>query len=416
MQYIGLLDCNNFFVSCERLFRPDLKMRPVVVLSSNDGCVIARSKEIKDIGIPMGVPYFQIKDTLREINAVSFSTHFALYRDISRRVFDVVREHFDTVEQYSIDECFFSFESDSPEELLAGLKATVEQVVGIPVSVGASSSKTRAKYVNGIAKKTTGIAVWGENEWLAKSSDISLYEIWGVGKGRMDVFKKHGLKTVADFCALEERMVSKLFGVEGSRLYHELHGRCADGVKRSVVAQKSIMNTRSFANTTTDIQVLRDALLYHLHQGVKDLENMNLLAQNIRVLILPSRHGDYVLQGSSLDYSCSATKDLFVLEEIVMKLLSECYRPGVPYKKAGVIISNLVSPASQTESLFAADAKAQNTKAASEAMFAINKKHGADLLQLGRLSTKAASFGSKKELLSPAYTTNWTQLRTVLAK
>ncbi len=416
MSYIGLLDCNNFFVSCERLFRPDLKYRPVVVLSSNDGCVIARSKEIKDIGIAMGVPYFQIKDTLREINAVTFSTHFALYRDISKRVFEVVREHFDTVEQYSIDECFFTFDSDNPKETLLELKSKVEQAVGIPVSLGAASSKTRAKYVNGIAKKTTGVAVWGEEEWIAQTPDISMYEIWGVGKGRMDQFKKHGLKTIADFCTLESRVVSKLFGVEGSRLHAELNGISVDSVKRASVAQKSIMNTRSFANTTTDTEVLRDALLYHLHQGVKDLESMGLLVQNLRVLILPSRHGDYMLQGSSKDYSFAATKDLFALEQVVIRLLSECYRPGVPYKKAGIILSNLVPSGGQTESLFPEDNKTQNTKVVSEALFAINKKHGADTLQLGRLTSSSPAWEVKKELSSPAYTTNWSQLKTVLAK
>ncbi|MFM2423981.1 MAG: hypothetical protein RLZZ70_370, partial [Candidatus Parcubacteria bacterium] len=145
MQYVGLIDCNNFFVSCERLFRPDLRAVPVLVLSSNDGCVVARSREIKDMGIPMGVPYFQIKDILKDTGTVCFSSHFALYRDISSRVFSVVREQFSRVEQYSIDEAFFTFEADSlpeAERLLTTLKALVEQRIGIPVTVGAAASKT----------------------------------------------------------------------------------------------------------------------------------------------------------------------------------------------------------------------------------------------------------------------------------
>lgn len=416
MQYIALLDCNNFFVSCERLFRPDLKQRPVVVLSSNDGCVIARSKEIKDIGIPMGVPYFQIKDTLREINAVTFSTHFALYRDISKRVFEVVREHFDTVEQYSIDECFIRFESKDPEGEIIKLKQVVEQRVGIPVSIGVSSSKTRAKYVNSVAKKTNGIAVWGEARFQEEVSLISLYEIWGVGKGRTDQFKKHGIKTVADLTALSPAIVAKLFGVEGSRLFMELNGTEAYLVTQAKPSQKTIMNTRSFANTTNELPVLRDALLYHLHQGVKDLQTMDLQAKVLRILLGTSRHGDYMLQGSSLSCSFSPTQDLFTLEKVAIKLLSECFKPDVPYKKAGVILADLVAVGAQTESLFGVSEKEAGTKVLTKTLHEINRKLGSDSLQLGRVSSDLSSWSVRKDLLSPAYTTNWSQLKTVLAR
>lgn len=416
MHYIGLLDCNNFFVSCERLFRPDLKFCPVVVLSSNDGCVIARSKEIKDIGIPMGVPYFQIKDTLKEIKAVTFSTHFALYRDISKRVFEVVREHFDTVEQYSIDECFFRFESDNPTELVRQLKIAVEQQVGIPVSIGVSSSKTRAKYVNGVAKKTNGIAVWDEAAWQEVAPEILLYEIWGVGKGRNDQFKKHGIKTVADFVALSPAIVSKLFGVEGSRLLMELQGISAYPVTRVKPIQKTVMNTRSFANTTNELPALRDAVLYHLHQGVKDLETMGLQAQALRVLLGTSRHGDYLLHGSSLEHSFSPTKDLFALEKVALQLLGACYKSGVPYKKAGIILSGLVPLGTKTESLFGVDAKEWGTQVLSQTLHEINQKYGMDTLQLGRVNKNVGAWGVRKDLLSPAYTTNWKELKTVLAK
>ena len=416
MQHIGLLDCNNFFVSCERLFRPDLKGRPVVVLSSNDGCVIARSKEIKDIGIPMGVPYFQIKDILKESNAVTFSTHFALYRDISKRVFEVVRESFATVEQYSIDECFFSFESDDPLSVIKALKEEVEKQVGIPVSVGVSSSKTRAKYVNSVAKKTNGLAVWTEANWQQNASKISLYEIWGVGRGRNDEFKKHGLVTVADLCALEPRTVAKLFGVEGSRLQTELQGTAVSSVKSLVSIQQSIMNTRSFRDTTTSLAVLEDALLYHLHEGVKDLTAMQLAARKMRVLIQPSRHGDYVLQGASLEMSFPATKDLFVLQKIALQLLKTCFKADVPYKRAGVILSDLVSTETETMDLFGQGKESKKTESLTEALFSINHKHGKGALKLGRLSVKTNAWEVRKDSVSPSYTTNWSDLKTVFAK
>lgn len=156
MKYIAVLDCNNFFVSCERLFRPDLRHRPVVVLSSNDGCVVARSQEVKDMGISMGIPAFQIKDIIKDRDITTFSSNFTLYRDISARVMAVLKQEVQRMEQYSIDEAFFEVESKSEEALslfLVGLKKKIELSVGIPVSLGTAATKTQAKYANRLAKK-----------------------------------------------------------------------------------------------------------------------------------------------------------------------------------------------------------------------------------------------------------------------
>jgi DNA polymerase V len=415
MKYIGLLDCNNFFVSCERLFRPDLIGRPVVVLSSNDGCVVARSKEIKDNGIPMGVPYFQIKDIMKEIGAVSFSSHFALYRDISRRVFEVVRQTFDNIEQYSIDECFFAFESDDPEKLVRELKRQVELLVGIPVSVGVSTSKTCAKYVNSVAKRTGGIAVWDESKWGSEIAKIKLSDIWGVGSERAKAFSQKGIIFVSDLLATDTAVVAKLFGIEGVRLKSELLGVEVLGVKRQSIAQKSVMSTRSFAATSSDFAVLEDAVKYHLHQGVKDLENMDLLATGLRVMIAPSRHSDYALQGAS-EYVVltQATRDLFVLQQAAQRLLKACFKPDVPYKKAGIVLTGLVSPLGTTGTLFGEEnAALERTSQLSKTIFDINKKHGKSLLQLGRAENKISSWSSKSESVSPSYTTEWSQIKVV---
>ncbi len=415
MKYIGLLDCNNFFVSCERLFRPDLLGKPVVVLSSNDGCVVARSKEIKDKGIPMGVPYFQIKDIMKEVGAVSFSSHFSLYRDISRRVFEVVRQSFDDIEQYSIDECFFTFESEDPEKLVTDLKRQVERLVGIPVSVGVSNSKTRAKYVNSVAKRTGGIALWDESNWQSEVANIKLAEIWGVGRERAKAFSEKGILTVADLLKTETQVIAKLFGIEGVRLKSELSGQPVLALKSQRIAQKSVMSTRSFAHTTSDMAVLEDAVKYHLYQGVKDLENMDLLATGLRVMIAPSRHGDYALQGASKDVVLtSATRDIFVLQQAAQGLLEACYKSDVPYKKAGIILTGLVSPLGETPSLFASgEAALQTTAELSKTIFEINKKHGKSLLQLGRAENKISTWSSKSESVSPSYTTSWSQIKVV---
>ncbi len=417
MKQIGLIDCNNFFVSCERLFRPDLIGKPVVVLSSNDGCVVARSQEIKDKGIPMGVPYFQIKDSLAEMKAAVFSSHFALYRDVSRRVFEVVRGHYQEIEQYSIDESFFSFESNEPEVLMKFLKRQVEQKVGIPVSIGVSTSKTRSKYVNSVAKKTGGIAVWDNAMWNTNASNIRLSEIWGVGAGRSKKFAEKGIVTVADLLCLETSAVGLLFGLEGVRLQAELAGSSVIELRKQKPSQKSVMSTRSFATTISDYTVLQDAIFYHLYQGVEDLEMMNLLATSLRVMIAPSRHGDFVLQGASKEVLLAVpTKDLFVLQGIAKELLKACFVSGVPYKKAGIVLSGLVLPQSLTGSLFGMEVgKDGLTAELSQTILNINKQHGKNLLQLGRSTSSAPSWGTRKDSISPAYTTNWSDLCVVRA-
>ncbi len=417
MKYIGLIDCNNFFVSCERLFRPDLNNRPVVVLSSNDGCVVARSKEIKDIGIPMGVPYFQVKDIMSEIKAVAFSSHFTLYRDISRRVFEVVSQKFEFIEQYSIDEAFFHFESNDPRSEIEDLKRQVEMLVGIPVSVGVSTSKTRAKYVNSVAKRTGGIAIWGDEDWGQKYELIKISEIWGVGRERTKAFAEKGIVNVKDLIALNSSIVAKFFGIEGVRLQAELLGKSVLEVKNQRIAQKSIMSTRSFAKTTTEYSVVEDAIIYHLYQGVKDLESMDLLANSLKIMIFPSRYGDYAFHGSVEEVTLTEpTRDLFILQKIAKKLLNKSFKSDVPYKKAGIVFANLVSPKSVSISLFTNEKSVSSiTSELSKTLFDLNKKHGKDLIKLGRVEGSSTAWNSKKEALSPAYTTNWSDLKIVRA-
>jgi len=416
MKYIALLDCNNFFVSCERLFRPDLLGRPVVVLSSNDGCVVARSKEIKDKGIPMGVPYFQIKDTLLGMNAAVFSSHFALYRDVSRRVFEVVRTYQPEIEQYSIDECFFTFESDDPLAVVEEIKKRVEQVVGIPVSIGVASSKTRAKYVNSVAKKTTGIALMTEEEWVSSAPGIRLSEIWGVGSRRSRQFDTHGIKSVADLLATPHSRIETLFGVEGVRLKAELSGQAVFGITARRPLQKSLMSTRSFAKETKEYEVLLNAIKYHLYQVVQDLESMDAKTNVIRVMIAPSRYGDYAFYGSSLETVLTIpTRDIFTLQEAAVGLLRKAFNPEVPYKKAGVVLSGISVTEAETMSLFAGPAEESDaTKSAvSAAIFSINKKHGKALVQLGSVTGTNLAWQSRKDSVSPSYTTSWADLKVV---
>lgn len=412
--WVGLLDCNNFFVSCERLFRPDLKTTPVVVLSSNDGCVVARSKEIKDKGIPMGVPYFQIKDTLKDIKGIAFSSHFALYRDISRRVFEIMKRELGTVEQYSIDEAFFILKGSEAEVRahITHLKDTVEREVGIPVSIGVANSKTAAKYASSVAKKTGGLFVLWTKEHTEALLETKLRDIWGVGLRTTELFKKHGLIIVGDMVALERRQISSLFGVQGERLWLELQGIPAVGASNAHSTQQSILSSRSFKGTTTDKAVLKDAVAYHVRHAAEDLRSMKHKTSSIQVMLGTSRHGDYFMQGGfEVTLFATPTSDSFVLLKAADALVERIYKADVPYKKAGILLQHFTPETLQQMDLSSSTTQSK-TSTLMPVMDALNKRSGGATLLLGsHLKTVAweASRGSR----SPAYTTSWNDIATV---
>lgn len=412
--WIGLLDCNNFFVSCERLFRPDLKNRPVVVLSSNDGCIVARSKEIKDKGIGMGVPYFQVKDTLKDIKAVAFSSHFALYRDLSRRVFEVMARELGQVEQYSIDEAFFTMEGSEASviSLITQLKDTVEREVGVPVSIGVATSKTVAKYAGSVAKKTGGLFVLSTPEHQETLKLAKLSDIWGIGLRTALTYKKHSLLTVGDLLAQERRQIISLFGVHGERLWLELQGIPAVGASSAHSTKRSILSSRSFKGTTTDKAVLKDAVAYHVRHAAEDLRSMKLKTNSIQVMLGTSHHGDYFIQGGfDVALLNTPTSDSFVLLKAADALVEHIYKADVPYKKAGILLQHFTPEALQQMDLFT-DTTESKTSTLMPVMDALNKRSGGATLLLGS-HLKTGAWESSRESRSPAYTTSWNEIVTV---
>ena len=416
MQYIGVIDCNNFFVSCERLFRPDLVGKPVVVLSSNDGCVVARSQEIKDMGVPMGVPYFQIKDTFKKANVTVFSSHFTLYRDISARVFSVVKTLLPTKEQYSIDEAFFTFEAATPaaaEVALRQIKIEVERRVGIPVSIGLAATKTQAKYANRLAKKAGGVVVLTVESWQELVTTIPLGDIWGVGRHMVVHYRTSGITTVAELLAAETARIGNVFGIAGLRLQAELAGQVQYPVAEVTTEQKSIMSSRSFKDATKDIAVVKDSVAYHVRQATAELRSFGLCAQSISVSIRPSRHGDYVLRGGSiLTLLTSPTADTAELIATALLMVDQLFEAEVPYKKAGVVLGQFVTATMVQPSLFSPVSAAPKTNSLMETIDVVNAKFGRDMIQVGR-QIASATWASKQADLSPAYTTNWDKLAVV---
>ena len=414
MALIGVVDCNNFFVSCERLFRPDLEGKPVAVLSSNDGCFVARSQEVKDMGIPMGVPYFKVKDIVKDNEITLFSSHFALYRDVSRRVFKLLDELLDDVEQYSVDEAFFvAPEETDPTSLAAKIKSEIELQIGIPVSVGIAHSKTQAKYAVGVAKRTTGIKILESDEWEELKPEIKLSELWGVGGKSAVKYRKEGYETVSDLLQADQARVKKLFGVVGERLVAELKGERRHKALSQKAEQKSMMSTRSFKDVAENILILEDAVAYHTRHIAANLRKQNQLASVVRVSIRPGRHGDFALQGSFREAILpQPTNDTFALLKVTQKLLKEAYKTGVPYKKAGVSVGHMVPADMIQQTLFRTGAGANNKLL--DVVDFINKKSGSELISIGD-RRRGSSWQARKDMVSPAYTTKWGDVAVVKA-
>lgn len=409
--YIGLLDCNNFFVSCERLFRPDLNNKPVLVLSGNDGCVVARSQEIKDIGIPMGVPYFKIKDMVKKHDITTFSSNFSLYRDISRRVISLMSQELEMVEQYSIDEAFFTL-SDNIDNQALKLKALVETQIGIPVSVGVARTKTQAKYASKLAKNSScGVSILQDSDWNELLKDLELGKIWGVGGQTVSHFKQYGLTSVADFIALEKPQVQKIFGVKGLHLQAELIGQSIEGVLNKIEVKQSLTSSRSFPQVSSDKAIVMDAIAFHVRQVAKDLRKYNLETKSIRVSILPSRHGDFGFYGGSLEAILPvSTANSITLMKVASELVDRLFEVNIPYKKAGVTVVGLVSGEVKQAHLFP-EQQVEKTNVLMKIIDHLNQSTGREVVMIGS-HLREQKWRSRTDMLSPAYTTKWTDLAT----
>ncbi len=418
MRYVAVLDCNNFFVSCERLFRPDLAQVPVAVLSSNDGCIVARSQEVKDSGIPMGVPYFQVKDILKDIGAVCFSSHFALYRDISSRVFSVVKEYCGSIEQYSIDEAFFCFERASDEEArhyVTSLKLRVERWIGIPVSIGVSDTKTRAKLVNAFAKKNGGITVSVGDDFLERFGETTLSEVWGVGRQLTSIYRQLQIVTINDLLRATTDVIRNHTHLPGVSLQAELRGEMVYRVTGQSDLPKSIMSTRSFAKKTNDLNVIKDALSYHVRTVFADLRQHNLMATNMRVLLYTARHSDWRFFGGSQEVSFGVpTATTVVALTEALQAIDKLYEVGVPYNKTGVVVYGLLPKTFVSQTLFVEEERVIKQTAMDAVIDHINHQFGRHAIVVGSFA-REATWQPKHEQRSPAYTTQWTSLQTVLA-
>jgi DNA polymerase V len=412
MKYIGLLDCNNFFVSCERVFRPDLANQPVLVMSSNDGCVVARSQEVKDMGIPMGVPVFQIKDIIKDKQITTFSSNFTLYRDFSRRVFLLLKEMVPQMEQYSIDEAFFTSTFDSPEEAvkrLQEIRTHIIKATGIPVSIGLSYTKTQAKHASKVAKKSNGVFVATTDWWTSNAALIPLGDIWGVGRQLRERYTKYQIVSVADLISAPTATVEHVAGVVGRRLQDELCGVSIDVVTNKRSLPKSIMSTQSFGVATSRKTVVLEALFYHLDQIIDDLRTYRLNASVLHVVMRPSRYQTDQYFPVVTHPLGEPTRDLFYLREVIKKVVQEHFNDEILYKKAGIYVTGLVPEDQVTLSLLPDESLHKKSDISS--LLESLPVGFRQLISPGGNYQK--SWRAKRDQVSPSYTTDWTAIPNV---
>ena len=343
---VALIDCNSFYVSCERLFNPKINNKPAVVLSNNDGCVISRSTEAKRLGIKMGEPYFKVKELVRKNNVNIFSSNYALYGDISRRVMKTLKSFSDKIEIYSIDEAFVDLSHVEDKEIENYGKEIRERILkwtGIPTSVGISNTKTLSKVANHIAKKNkTGVIHLKENiDSYLKKFHIS--DIWGVGKQLSKLYIKNGIDTAYKLKNISNTWVKKSTNVLGAKTVMELRGITCINLETQETKRKSCCVSRSFGKKVESLEKLQESITTHCLNAAEKIRNDNQTTRSITIYIRTSpfdKNRRYYSNSITIDLPV-ATSNSLELVKMAIKGLKKIYKYGYFYQKTGIVLSKL---------------------------------------------------------------------------
>lgn len=384
---IALVDCNNFYTSCERVFRPDLENRPVVVLSNNDGCIISRSPEAKALNIAMGSPFFKIKSELQQKDVAIFSSNYTLYGDMSSRVVECMDCFSDQVEVYSVDEAFakFNFYDNELQLRAEQMRAQILQWVGIPVKVGIAPSKTLAKVAATYAKKKrSGVFVLKEKSHINQIlKETPIEKVWGVGRGFQKFLAQFSITTAWEFKELPNQFIRKHMGVVGLRMAHELRGQACLPFHTIAKRRKMILTSRSFSHPVIDYKELKEAVSAYVHECSGKLRNEHLVASEIVVSIETFRHRKNQPQNNAkLSYSLSSPTDsIIVLNKVALQLLSIIFKPNHKYKKAGITLLGL-QPKNRSQASLFHPIEQTNSQALMKTIDSLNQKHGNNTIKL----------------------------------
>ncbi|ELE1939498.1 translesion error-prone DNA polymerase V subunit UmuC [Vibrio cholerae] len=421
MPVFALVDCNNFYASCEKLFRPDLKDTPIVVLSNNDGCVVARSREAKLLGIKMGVPVFQIKAEMQRHGILAFSSNYALYADLSSRVMRTLEEMAPRVEVYSIDEAFLDLtgveSAISFVEFGQQVRERIGHWIGITVCVGIAPTKTLAKLANHAAKKypaTQGVVdLTNPDRQRRLLALVPVDDVWGVGRRLSKRLNALGIITALDLANASPRAIRDQFSVVLERTVRELNGESCIELEEIPPTKKQIVCSRSFGVKVTQFELLREAVCGYATRATEKLRKEQQQAKVLTVFIRTSPFKDNELQ-----YSNSASGELLIPScdtrdfiELANHLLKRIWKDGFRYAKAGVMLSDFYDLGMFQPGLFDDVSTRSNSQKLMSVLDTINQSGAGKVFFAGQGTKK--DWSMKREHLSPAYTTRWDQLPRV---
>jgi len=416
---IALVDCNNFYASCERVFNPKLWGVPVVVLSNNDGMIVARSNEAKALGIKMGEPLFKVQNLVKKYGVKVFSSNYVLYGDMSCRVMNCLSQYSPDVEIYSIDEAFLNlkgFESRNLVKYGTDLRNTVKQWTGIPVSIGIAKTKTLAKLANHIAKKDPKfkgvLNIYYEddvNEFL-KRTEVS--DIWGVGRQYTKLLNNHNIKTAYDFIQLDDNWIKKKMTVMGLRTAMELRGIPCITLETSPSPKKAIISSRSFSKLTSNKQDIRESVAFFTSIAAQKLRKQRSAASLLTVFLrtnpfkdIPQYHNGVLVQ---LPLPTDSTSEMI---SYAMKGVEQIFRWGFQYQKVGVMLAGIVPRDRNQYILFDREDRERMDKI-NDVIDEINKEMGAWTISFAATGTNR-NWKTRADMKSPRYTTNWEELLKV---
>lgn len=424
MYYYGIVDCNNFFVSCERVFDPSLKGHPTVVLSNNDGCFIARSPEAKALGLPMGGPAFKYEEIIKKNNVKLFSPNFTLYTDMSRRIMDIVDRFAMNVELYSIDESFFTLSGETAlterEKICRSMRESILQETGIPVSIGLATSKTLAKLAGDHAKSLPyfkgffDLTTLDEKQKGSLLCQTELSDIWGIGRRFEKRLNRVGMKNAYDLMVADGFSLRKITNVMVYRTHLELRGISAFDLDMIRNVKKSIASTRSFGKPLKDPRLIKEAISSYCAIAGRKLREDRSIATDLYLFILTNPHaksGYFYSNGANIHMN-NPTSDTRDLIKAANEAFEKVFLPGLEYKKAGVILMGITPESNRQSYMFEDSSHLERSKRVMEAVDKLNSKYGYS-------KVRVASEGLKKEwhmrrtLLSRRFTTSWDEILSV---
>ncbi len=417
----ALVDVNNFYASCERLFRPDLKTKPIVVLSNNDGCVVARSQEAKRLGIKMGVPLFKVRQLIDQYEVVVFSSNYAFYADISSRVMSTLEALAPEVEIYSIDEAFLDVNGLSNTFGLNNfgqhIRHTIAQSIGVPVCVGFGPTKTLAKLANYAAKHypaTKGVVDLSNTQRQRKlMSLVDVEDVWGIGRRLSNKLRHFGIETALEFANAPAALIRKQGTVVLERTQAELNGTVCDDLEQVPPRKKQIVCSRSFSQRITHLSVMREAVCDYASRAGEKVRAEQAAASKVAVFI---RTSPFVKQAPYYSNSATVTlgfptDDSRDLIRAAVQALETIWRPGFEYAKAGVMLSDFSEPGRIQLDLFNEYSPRPQSKALMSTIDKINHSGKGLVFFAGQGFNK--DWKMKRQHLSPCYTTRWSDLPRV---